>query len=182
MTPFWITLNEGVQFVISSFGLMKGGEIFVPKIPSVKIIDVAKAMSPSLKTRIVGIRSGEKLHELLFSKEESAKVLEHKNYYEILPSIKFYNLSNKTHAKEYVLNGGDDYELMFTVNKRCHGQFLKLARDKKFKVYKIGEINLHRKLQINYACIATKVLYGLESLSITLRDIYNDYEHLSTAL
>ena len=57
-----------------------------------------------------------------------------------------YNLSNKTNAKEYVLNGGDDYELMFTVNKRCHGQFLKLARDKKFKVYKIGEINKTNKM------------------------------------
>ena len=57
-----------------------------------------------------------------------------------------YNLSNKTHAKEYVLNGGDDYELMFTVNKRFHGQFLKLARDKKFKVYKIGEINKTNKM------------------------------------
>ena len=100
MTRFWITLSEGVQFVINSFGLMRGGEIFVPKIPSVKIIDVAKAMGPNLRRKIVGIRSGEKLHELLFSKEESLKVLEHKNYYEILPSIKFFNLSNKKYKKK----------------------------------------------------------------------------------
>ena len=100
MTRFWITLNEGVRFVINSFRLMKGGEIFVPKIPSVKIIDVAKAMGPSLKKKIVGIRSGEKLHELLFSKEESSKVVEHNNYYKILPSIKFYNLSNKKYKKK----------------------------------------------------------------------------------
>ena len=100
MTRFWITLSEGVQFVINSFGLMRGGEIFVPKIPSVKIIDVAKAMGPNLRRKIVVIRSGEKLHELLFSKEESLKVLEHKNYYEILPSIKFFNLSNKKYKKK----------------------------------------------------------------------------------
>ena len=100
MTRFWITLSEGVQFVINSFGLMRGGEIFVPKIPSVKIIDVAKAMGPNLRRKIVGIRSGEKLHELLFSKEESLKVLEHKNYYEILPYIKFFNLSNKKYKKK----------------------------------------------------------------------------------
>lgn len=104
MTRFWITLNEGVQFVINSFRLMKGGEIFVPKIPSVKIIDVAKAMGPNLKKKIVGIRSGEKLHELLFSKEESSKVVKHNNYYEILPSIKFYNLSNKKYKKKNIQN------------------------------------------------------------------------------
>ena len=99
MTRFWITLNEGVQFVLKSFNRMKGGEIFVPKIPSVKILDLAKAMAPNLKHKIVGIRSGEKLHELLFSKEESNKIIEYNNYYEILPNIKFNNLHNNKYKK-----------------------------------------------------------------------------------
>ena len=99
MTRFWITLNDGVQFVLQSFNRMKGGEIFVPKIPSVKILDLAKAMAPSLRYKIIGIRSGEKLHELLFSKEESNKIIEYNNYYEILPNIKFNNLHNNKYKK-----------------------------------------------------------------------------------
>jgi len=99
MTRFWITLEEGVNFVTKSFDKMQGGEIFVPKIPSVKIVDLAKAMAPNLKSKIIGIRSGEKLHELLFSKEESNKIIEHNNYYEILPSIKFHNLSKNKYKK-----------------------------------------------------------------------------------
>jgi len=99
MTRFWITLNEGVQFVLQSFNRMKGGEIFVPKIPSVKILDLAKAMAPNLKNKVIGIRSGEKLHELLFSKEESNKIIEYKDYYEILPPIRFNNLHNDKYKK-----------------------------------------------------------------------------------
>jgi len=103
MTRFWITLHDGVQFVLKSLSKMQGGEIFVPKIPSVKIIDLAKAMAPNLKRKIVGIRSGEKLHELLFSKEDSNKIIEHKDYYEILPSIKFSNLSNNKYQKKTIM-------------------------------------------------------------------------------
>jgi UDP-N-acetylglucosamine 4,6-dehydratase/5-epimerase len=110
MTRFWITLEEGVQFVLKSFKLMKGGEIFVPKIPSVRIIDLVTAMAPNLKKKIVGIRAGEKLHELLFSKEESTKVLEYNDYYEILPSIKFYNSSNKKNKKIYKIKSNQSFE------------------------------------------------------------------------
>ena len=110
MTRFWITLEQGVKFVLKSLTLMQGGEIFVPKIPSVKITDLAKAMAPSLQRKIIGIRSGEKLHELLFSKEESTKMIKHKDFYEILPSIKFNNTANKKYKKtvkvpfEYISN------------------------------------------------------------------------------
>ena len=65
MTRFWITLNEGVDFVLKSFKRMSGGEIFVPKIPSILITDLAKAMAPKIKIKIIGIRAGEKLHEMM---------------------------------------------------------------------------------------------------------------------
>jgi len=119
MTRFWITLNEGVQFVLKSFNIMKGGEIFVPKIPSVKILDLAKAMAPSLKHKIIGIRSGEKLHELLFSKEESNKIIEYKDYYEILPSIKFSNLHNNKYKKisKKIFEYRSDKNIFLTVSQ-----------------------------------------------------------------
>ena len=71
MTRFWITLEEGVKFVIQCLEQMKGGEIFVPKIPSVKIMDLARAIAPKAQIRIVGIRNGEKLHEFLINRDEA---------------------------------------------------------------------------------------------------------------
>ena len=65
MTRFWITLQDGVDFVLKNFERMLGGEIFIPKIPSMRIIDLAKAMAPDLKIKIIGIRPGEKLHEIM---------------------------------------------------------------------------------------------------------------------
>lgn len=88
MTRFWITLSEGVDFVIKSFQRMRGGEIFVPIIPSIKITDLAKAINPKLKIKIVGLRPGEKINELMCSVDESDQVIKFKNYFIILPSIK----------------------------------------------------------------------------------------------
>lgn len=87
MTRFWITLEKGANFVIKNFYRMKGGEIFVPKIPSMKIIDLAKAMAPNLKIKIIGIRPGEKLHESMISRDDSHLVLEFDDHYVIQPSI-----------------------------------------------------------------------------------------------
>ena len=86
MTRFWITLDQAVDFVFMSFRNMIGGEVFVPKIPSVKIVDLAKAMAPNLKTKIVGIRPGEKIHELMCPNEHYHLTLEFKNYFKIIPS------------------------------------------------------------------------------------------------
>ena len=86
MTRFWITLDQAIDFVFMSFKNMVGGEIFVPKIPSVKILDLAKAMAPNLKTKIVGIRPGEKIHELMCPNEYHHLTLEFKNYFKIIPS------------------------------------------------------------------------------------------------
>ena len=91
MTRFNITLQKGVDFVIECFKLMVGGEIFVPKIPSYKITDVAKAIDPKIKTKIIGIRPGEKLHEEMITVSDSYRTLEFKNYFVILPSTKLWD-------------------------------------------------------------------------------------------
>ena len=91
MTRFWITLYQAVNFVLKSFQRMQGGEIFVPKIPSIKLTDLAKAMAPKLKHKIIGIRPGEKLHEKMCSINESYLTLDFKDHYVIKPSIQFYD-------------------------------------------------------------------------------------------
>ena len=87
MTRFWITLDQGVNFVLNSFRLMIGGETFVPKIPSIKITDLAKAIGPNLKQKIVGIRPGEKIHELMCPNDSAHQTIEFKKYFVITPSI-----------------------------------------------------------------------------------------------
>ena len=89
MTRFLITLEDGVNFVLKNFERMHGGEIFVPKIPSMKIIDLAKAMAPNLKHKIVGIRPGEKLHEIMCPADDSHLTLEFHDHYVIKPTIQF---------------------------------------------------------------------------------------------
>ena len=86
MTRFSITLDEGVNFVINCLTTMWGGELFVPKIPSYKILDVAKAISPDCKIKIIGLRPGEKIHEEMITGSDSANTLEFKDYYVIMPS------------------------------------------------------------------------------------------------
>lgn len=85
MTRFWLTLDRAVQFVIDNFKIMNGGEIFIPKIPSMNIMDLAKAIAPECNHKIVGIRPGEKLHEVMISGDDTATTLEFDNYYVILP-------------------------------------------------------------------------------------------------
>jgi UDP-N-acetylglucosamine 4,6-dehydratase len=89
MTRFWITLKQGVDFVLNSFSRMHGGEIFVPKIPSVRIIELARAMAPHLPQRIVGIRPGEKLHEVMCPADAAHLTLEFPDHYVMQPAIRF---------------------------------------------------------------------------------------------
>ena len=89
MTRFWITLQQGVDFVLKNFERMHGGEIFVPKIPSVRVTDLAKAMAPTLEQRIIGIRPGEKLHEIMCPSDDSHLTLEFSEFYVIKPTIQF---------------------------------------------------------------------------------------------
>jgi UDP-N-acetylglucosamine 4,6-dehydratase/5-epimerase len=93
MTRFWITLQEGVDFVLKNFSRLQGGEIFVPKIPSLRIVDLATAMAPHLKQDIVGIRPGEKLHEIMCPADDSHLTFEFDDHFVIAPSIRFHNMS-----------------------------------------------------------------------------------------
>jgi UDP-N-acetylglucosamine 4,6-dehydratase len=89
MTRFWITLQQGVDFVLKNFARMHGGEIFVPKIPSVKVVDLATAMAPHMPQRIIGIRPGEKLHEVMCPADDSHLTLQFDDHYVIKPTIQF---------------------------------------------------------------------------------------------
>jgi UDP-N-acetylglucosamine 4,6-dehydratase len=91
MTRFWITLTEGVEFVLSSLTLMRGGEIFVPKIPSMKITDLAAALAPKLPTKVVGIRPGEKLHEIMISTDDARATVDLGDRYAIEPAFVEYS-------------------------------------------------------------------------------------------
>lgn len=94
MTRFWITLEEGIRFVIRSIEMMKGGEIFIPKIPSMKIVDLADIIAPEAKRKFIGIRPGEKLHETLLTREESRHAKEFDKYFVIEPEYPFWDENN----------------------------------------------------------------------------------------
>jgi UDP-N-acetylglucosamine 4,6-dehydratase/5-epimerase len=90
MTRFWITLQQGVDFVLSCLRVACGGEIFVPKIPSMRITDLARSLAPDLPVRVVGIRPGEKLHEMLITAEDSRTTVELEDRFVIRPAFKFW--------------------------------------------------------------------------------------------
>lgn len=91
MTRFWITLEQGVQFVIRCITQMRGGEVFVPKIPSMNIMDLAQAMAPECKIETIGIRPGEKLHEVLVAADEAGQALEFEDMFVIQPAHPWWN-------------------------------------------------------------------------------------------
>ena len=96
MTRFWITLQQGVDFVIQCIATMEGGEIFVPKIPSMHILELVKAIAPDCKIQYTGIRAGEKVHEVLVSEDESHGTLEHDTFYMIPPQHPWWRAANWT--------------------------------------------------------------------------------------
>jgi UDP-N-acetylglucosamine 4,6-dehydratase len=95
MTRFWITLQEGVNFVLKNFERMLGGEIFIPKIPSMRVVDLATSMAPELEQREVGIRPGEKLHEIMCPQDDSHLTLEFEDHFVITPSIHYTSAGNR---------------------------------------------------------------------------------------
>jgi len=94
MTRFWITLEQGVRFVMDRIARMKGGETFVPKIPSMKVIDLANVIAPDATKKVIGIRSGEKLHEILLTEDEARHTREFDNYFVIEPEHPFWDKNN----------------------------------------------------------------------------------------
>lgn len=87
MTRFWITLERAVQFVVDSFDRMQGGELFVPKLPSMRIIDLARALAPEAEMKVIGIRPGEKLHEEMISVDDARRSIEFADYYIVKPVL-----------------------------------------------------------------------------------------------
>ncbi len=92
MTRFWITRQQGVDFVLNCFQSMYGGETFIPKIPSLKISDLARALAPDLSHKVIGIRPGEKLHEIMIPSDDASRTIEFKDHYVIIPTIKFSDI------------------------------------------------------------------------------------------
>ncbi|WP_018702254.1 UDP-N-acetylglucosamine 4,6-dehydratase (inverting) [Anaeromusa acidaminophila] len=110
MTRFWITLPQGVEFVLKAFQRMQGGEVFVPKIPSSRITDLAEALAPGMTQRIIGIRPGEKLHETMCPADDSHLVMEFADHYVIRPTITFqtpvdYSINKLEEKGKPVLQG-----------------------------------------------------------------------------
>ncbi|MEX6504813.1 UDP-N-acetylglucosamine 4,6-dehydratase (inverting) [Jiella sp. M17.18] len=100
MTRFWITLQGGVDFVLKNFERMHGGEIFVPKIPSVRILDLVEAYSGTREAKVIGIRPGEKLHEIMCPSDDSHLTLEFDDHFVLRPSIRFHHKD-----QDYTVNG-----------------------------------------------------------------------------
>lgn len=122
MTRFWITLSQGVDFVLKCFNRMQGGCIFVPKIPSVRIMDLVKSLDPGIKTRIIGIRPGEKLHETMCPADNSHLTIEFDDHFVISPSIIFsYHVDFSINA---VGERGKSVTTGFEYNSRINSHFL----------------------------------------------------------
>ena len=100
MTRFWITLDQAFKLVINALEHMQGGEIFLPKIPSMKIMDLTKAIAPECEIDIIGIRPGEKIHEVLITEEEGRYAIEYNGMYIILPNYSWWNRQNYTTGKK----------------------------------------------------------------------------------
>ncbi|HYS89228.1 MAG TPA: UDP-N-acetylglucosamine 4,6-dehydratase (inverting) [Bradyrhizobium sp.] len=131
MTRFWITLQQGVDFVLKNFERMMGGEIFVPKIPSIRIVDLAKAMAPKIPTRNVGIRPGEKLHEIMCPADDSHLTLEFDDHYVIQPTIRFHNRGND-YATNKVGERGKTVPQGFEYNSGKNSHFLDIEEIRRF--------------------------------------------------
>lgn len=124
MTRFWITLQQGVDFSIKCFQIMIGGEILIAKSPTIKILDLARAVHPKAKIKIIGIRPGEKVHESLCSREDSSYTLEFKNHYLIKPSI-ILNTNNSYTKNKLNENGKkvrENFEYNSDTNKNLLSQ------------------------------------------------------------
>jgi len=125
MTRFWITLDQGIDLVIKALKESKGGEIYISKIPSFKIVDLAKAMLNDCKLEFIGIREGEKLHEVMISKDDSRNTYEYKNHYIIYPSFDWWDLN--THFTE----GGTLIKDGFEYNSGTNTEWLNIKALKK---------------------------------------------------
>ncbi len=131
MTRFWISLKQGVDFVLKNFQRMYGGEIFVPKIPSIKIVDLATAMAPDLEQRIIGIRPGEKLHEIMCPSDDSHLTLEFSDHFVIRPTIKFHS-GHIDYSINAINEKGTPVDVGFEYNSGNNKKFLSIEEIREF--------------------------------------------------
>jgi len=121
MTRFWITLDQGVQFVLDCLKRMYGGELFVPKIPSMNIMDLANAIAPKAKIEIIGIRPGEKIHEVMISSDDALNTLEFDSYFVIQPAQPWWD-----NIKYIEFNGGKTVKDDFRYSSNLNNQWLSI--------------------------------------------------------
>lgn len=131
MTRFWITLQQGVDFVLKNFDRMQGGEIFVPKIPSVRIVDLASAMAENLEQKIIGIRPGEKIHEIMCPADDSHLTLEFSDHFVIRPTITFHH-SDMDYTKNGIGEEGKPVEQGFAYDSGTNDHYLTIDEIKDF--------------------------------------------------
>jgi UDP-N-acetylglucosamine 4,6-dehydratase len=113
MTRFWITLEQGASFVLQCLERMVGGELFVPKLPSMNIMDLAHAIAPECQTKLIGIRPGEKLHEVMIPIDDARRTVEFENYYLIQPDFGFWQRRYDNKGEKPVL---EDFEYNSNTN------------------------------------------------------------------
>jgi len=133
MTRFWITLQQGVDFVLDNFARMHGGEIFVPKLPSIRITDLAQAMAPQLPREIVGIRPGEKLHEVMCPADDSHLTLQFDRHYVIRPTIQF-NMENLDYCRDALGDTGAPVAQGFEYHSGTNPHFLAIPEIQAFNL------------------------------------------------
>ena len=127
MTRFWITLQQGVDFVLKNFERMSGGETFVPKIPSMRVTDLAKAMAPNLPIKIIGIRPGEKLHEIMCPSDDFYHTLEFEDHFVITPTISFTRRTNDF-SVNVIGEKGEKVAESFEYNSKSNPDFLTIEQ------------------------------------------------------
>lgn len=127
MTRFWLTLDQAVEFVVNALCHMQGGEVFVPKIPSMKIIDLAKAIAPECEIEVIGIRPGEKIHEALITEEEGRNTVAYNGMYVIMPNYSWWERQNYKIGKKlpddfvYTSNNNDEWLTVDDLTKIIYG-------------------------------------------------------------
>jgi UDP-N-acetylglucosamine 4,6-dehydratase/5-epimerase len=131
MTRFWISLDQGVKFVLTNFQRMQGGEIFIPKIPSVRIMDLAEALAPGMATHVVGVRPGEKLHEIMCPADDSHLTYDFADHYVIAPTIRFHNVASDF-AHNAMGETGERVEPGFEYNSGSNPHFLTVEETRAF--------------------------------------------------
>lgn len=133
MTRFWISLQQGVDLVLKGFHRMQGGEIFVPKIPSVRITDLAEALAPGISHKVIGIRPGEKLHEKMIPKDDSYRTVEFEDHYVIAPSIKFSD-AHVDYSRNLIDEHGHPVEPGFSYDSGTNPWFLSVDEIKQMHI------------------------------------------------